>query len=102
MDILYIVFKNELAGIYFAQNLIEGFCQSLKLVRCKEADRFEHPDMCLRTDDVIFRQTHIKDTVIAYCKILHQVCSLCPFTPKCTHISHCHLERSRDIFIIGL
>ena len=33
MDVLYIVFKNELAGIYFAQNLIEGSCTILILTK---------------------------------------------------------------------
>ena len=42
--------------------------------------------MRLRSDYVIFCQTHVQYAVVSYCKILHEVCRLRAFAPQCTHM----------------
>ena len=85
MYVLYVVLKDEISCLYLSQNLVKCFCQRYKFIFCQKSDRFQHSDVCLRTDNVIFSQTHVKNPVISDCKFLYQVSCLRALTPKCTH-----------------
>ena len=87
MDVLHIVFQYEISCLDFRKYLVQPCCQRLEFLRVEKADAFQHPDVCLRTYDVISCQTHVQNAVVTYCKILHQVSRLRAFAPKCAHSS---------------
>ena len=93
MNVLDIFFQNEIPLFNLLEDVVKSLCKFLKFIALQQSDGFKHSDMRLRTENVIFCQSQVEDSVISHRKFFNQVSCLRAFAPECvgSHNYNCML-----------